>query len=91
MALGGCKKIKTAALVSGGAHKLIKEAALAQVDAFITGSFDEPSWPDAYENGVNFYALGHSATEKIGPRSLGKHLEGIFPIHVEFLDIPNPF
>ncbi len=90
-ALGGPSKIKTAALISGGAHRSISEAISAGVDCFITGSFDEPVWHQAYEEGINFFALGHSATERIGPQALGEHLKERFGVEHHFLDIPNPF
>lgn len=90
-ALGGKEKIQKVALVSGGAYKSISEAALAGADCFITGNFDEPVWHQAFEEKINFYALGHSATERIGPKALGEHLEKRFEIKHQFLDIPNPF
>lgn len=90
-ALGGPAKIKTVALISGGAHRSISEAISAEVDCFITGSFDEPIWHQAYEERINFFALGHSATERIGPQAIGEHLQKHFGIEYSFLDIPNPF
>lgn len=90
-ALGGAPSIQTAALVSGGAHKTILDAAREGVDAFITGSFDEPIWHQAMEEGINFYALGHSATERVGPRALASQLEQVFHLPCPFIDIKNPF
>lgn len=90
-ALGGKQKIHKVALISGGAYKSICEAASAGADCFITGNFDEPVWHQAFEEKINFYALGHSATERIGPKALGDHLAKHFGIKHQFLDIPNPF
>lgn len=90
-ALGGPKTIKSAALISGGAHKEIERAIQQPVDAFITGSFDEPTWHMAYEGKINFFAMGHSNTERIGPRTLGDHLAKKFNLKHEFLDFNNPF
>lgn len=90
-ALGGKPMVESAALVSGGAHKQIIDALAAGVDCYITGSFDEPVWHQAFEGGINFFALGHSATEKIGPYALGKHLSDKFNLKVSLLDEPNPF
>jgi dinuclear metal center YbgI/SA1388 family protein len=90
-ALGGKEIISSCALVSGGAHKLVYEAALAGVDAYVTGSFDEPIWHAAFEEKINFFALGHAATEKIGVKLLGAHLEDHFDLDVIFIDEPNPF
>jgi len=90
-AFGGSKEIATAALISGGAHRSITEASAAGIDAFITGSFDEPTWHQAYEEKINFYALGHSNTEKIGPQLLATHLQSTFQLPCGFIDVPNPF
>lgn len=90
-AWGGEKQVETIALVSGGAYKTISEAAKDQIDAFITGSFDEPVWHQAMEEGVNFYALGHSATERVGPLALMEHLKKNLGLPCTFLDIDNPF
>jgi dinuclear metal center YbgI/SA1388 family protein len=90
-AWGGPDPIQTVALVSGGAHKTIMDAARQGIDAFITGSFDEPIWHQAVEEGVNFFALGHSATERIGPRALASHIENTLHLPCHFLDIENPF
>jgi dinuclear metal center YbgI/SA1388 family protein len=90
-ALGGKEMVQSAALISGGAHKQIGEAIQAEVDCFVTGSFDEPIWHQAFEGGINFFAMGHSATEKVGPYALGKHLGDKFQIQVTLIDEPNPF
>jgi dinuclear metal center YbgI/SA1388 family protein len=90
-ALGGKDKVRSAALISGGAHKSIIEAASAGVDCFVTGSFDEPVWYQAYEESINFFALGHSNTEEVGPRALAQHLEEEFDLPTAFLQIENPF
>ncbi len=90
-AWGGPDFIQTLGLVSGGAYKTITEAAKEGLDAFITGSFDEPVWYQAREEGINFFALGHSATERVGPMALAVHLEQVFHIPCSFIDIENPF
>ena len=90
-ALGGKETIKSLALISGGAHKSLADAVNEQVDAYITGSFDEPVWHQAFEEKMNFFALGHSATERIGPRALASHLSHHFGIPCSFIDIFNPF
>ncbi|MCB1136156.1 MAG: Nif3-like dinuclear metal center hexameric protein [Chlamydiia bacterium] len=88
---GGKREVSTAALISGGAHQQINEAVAAGVDCFITGSFDEPIWHIAKEEGINFFALGHANTETVGPKALGEHLASKFGVDVGFLDVPNPF
>lgn len=91
VALGGKPEIETAALISGGAHRYITEAIAAGIDAFVTGSFDEPVWHQAFEEKIHFYALGHAATETVGPRALGDQLARHFGLSCQFLAEPNPF
>ena len=88
---GEKKKIETVALISGGAYKSIGEAAKEGIDAFITGNFDEPAWHQAAEENVHFFALGHSATERVGPLALARYLEHVFYVPCQFIDTPNPF
>lgn len=90
-AWGGKERVHSVALISGGAHKQIGEAAAQGMDGYVTGSFDEPVWHTAHEEKINFYALGHSATERIGPQALAQHLEQKFRIPAIFIDEKNPF
>jgi len=90
-ALFGNENIKSAALISGGAYKSIDEAILEKVDCFITGNFDEPAWNIAQEEKINFFALGHTATERIGPKAIGEHLQEKFKLDYKFVDTANPF
>ncbi len=87
----GPQVIRSVGLISGGAHKSIQEAISQKLDAYITGSFDEPIWNIANEEKINFFALGHANTEKIGPRRLGEHLAAIYPIQHTNIDLHNPF
>lgn len=90
-ALGGNDYVESAALISGGAHKNIVDAVHAGVDCYITGSFDEPVWHQSREERINFFAMGHSATERVGPQALGEHLHKKFDLEYQFIDMPNPF
>lgn len=91
VALGGKKVIESVALVSGGAHRYLSEAIPQGIDAFVTGSFDEPIWHQAFEEKIHFFALGHAATETIGPKAIGRHLSARYDLPWRFLDEPNPF
>ncbi|WP_375793177.1 Nif3-like dinuclear metal center hexameric protein [Chlamydia sp. 12-01] len=90
-ALGGKKKISSAALISGGAYKELSQAILCKIDCFITGNFDEPAWSTALENRVHFLAFGHTATEKVGPKALAHYLETNLQVSSTFIDTNNPF
>lgn len=89
--IGGKKEVTSAALVSGGAYKMLTDAAFAGVDCFITGNYDEPAWNIAKDEKINFFALGHSSTEKVGPKALAKYLEHTIDLPCQFIDIENPF
>lgn len=90
-ALGGSDNIQKVGLISGGAHRSISEAVSDGLDAFVTGSFDEPVWHIAFEEKINFFALGHANTERIGPISLGEHIAEKFGLNHQFIERPNPF
>ncbi len=88
---GGKKEISSCAIISGGAHKAITEAVLAEVDCFVTGTTDEPIWHIAHQDKINFYALGHAATETLGVQLLGEHLGEHFGLRVTYIQENNPF
>ncbi len=85
------KEISSAALISGGAYKYVVQAAAAGVDCYVTGTCDELAWDVAYEAGISFCALGHAATEKVGPRALAEYIQKTYRIETVFIDTPNPF
>lgn len=91
MASGGSDIVSSVYLVSGGAYKMMHEAADLGADCFVTGNFDEPAWHDAHEKNINFYAMGHSATERVGPLALCEHIGAHLDIPCEFIDVFNPF
>jgi len=91
IAFGGKKVVSSCGIISGGAHWSIVEAAEQGLDCYITGSFDEPIWDIAHERGVNFFALGHYATERVGVMALSKHLQAHFNLPSTFIDLANPF
>lgn len=90
-ALGGKKEVGSAALISGGAYKSITDASKEGVDCFITGNFDEPAWHQAHEEKIHFFAMGHSATEEIGPKALALHLFDKLGLKTQFIEEGNPF
>lgn len=90
-ALGGKKQVCSAAIVSGGAHRYIEQAADAGLDCYITGSFDEPIWDIAHERKINFFALGHYSTERVGVLALMAEVQKQLKIPCEFIDLFNPF
>jgi len=84
------KPITKVAWCSGGAQGYF-DAAIAQcVDAYITGEISEQNFHLANESGVAFIAAGHHATERLGIRALGEHLENKFGLEHRFFDQANP-
>jgi dinuclear metal center YbgI/SA1388 family protein len=83
--------VTSAALISGGAHRQLEDAAREGVDCFITGSFDEMNWEMAKELGVHFFALGHHATERIGILALMQVVQTRWKIPCEWIESFNPF
>ncbi|KAF3362266.1 putative GTP cyclohydrolase 1 type 2 [Chlamydiales bacterium STE3] len=90
-AFGGSPTVSSVAIISGGAYRQMKDAAQEGLDAFVTGNFDEPAWSLAFEEKINFYALGHSATERVGPKALAQHLKEHLQLESLFLEDHNPF
>ena len=91
VAAGGASEVRSAALISGGAYKAAVQAAKEGIDCFITGNFDEPVWHTAHEEKINFFAMGHSASERVGPMALGEYIKESLGVETVFLDEENPF
>ena len=87
---GGAERIERVAVVTGGAAKLVPQAAAAGYDAFVTGEPAEPTMALARELGIHFLAGGHYATETFGISALAERLADRFSLDWEFLDVPNP-
>ena len=83
-------EIATVAWCTGAGQDFIDLAAALGVDAFITGEVSERTTHAAREQGVEFLAAGHHATERYGVRALGEHLAERFELEHAFIDIDNP-
>lgn len=90
-ALGGPSMVKRVAIISGGAYKMLGEAADLGMDCMITGNFDEPAWHVAHERGIHFLALGHTNTEQVGPKALATYIKERHRVATAFLEVLNPF
>jgi dinuclear metal center YbgI/SA1388 family protein len=87
----GPEKTKKIAIVSGGAHNLVEQAAVAGADFYITGSRDEYVVEYCREAKMNFLSMGHYNLEKYGTQALMKYTADNFDADVKFIDISNPF
>jgi dinuclear metal center YbgI/SA1388 family protein len=88
--LHGKPVISSAAVVSGGAHEFLPEAARTGLDCYVTGTRDEPIPHMAREWGIHFLAFGHYATERVGVRALADHLAREMKVEARFFDVDNP-
>lgn len=87
---GGAHPVLRVAWCTGGAQSMLTMAAAQGVDAFISGEISEQTTHEARELGVHYFAAGHHATERYGPRALGAWCAERFGIDHSFIDIPNP-
>jgi putative NIF3 family GTP cyclohydrolase 1 type 2 len=84
------KNIETIAWCTGGGQGYIDLAASQNVDAYLTGEASEQTIHSAKEQGIDFFAAGHHATERYGVKAVGEYLAQNFELDVEFVDIDNP-
>ncbi|MFH1860139.1 MAG: Nif3-like dinuclear metal center hexameric protein [bacterium] len=87
----GKEKIKTIAVVSGGAADLVTEAVNKKVDLFITGEPKLSSYYIAKEGKINVIFAGHYATETLGMQALSNVIHEQFSVECEFIDLPTGF
>ncbi len=87
---GHDRPIKRIAWCTGAAQGYIDKAIALGVDAFVSGEISEPTVHAARENGIDYFAAGHHATERCGVRALGAHLAERFGLDYAFIDIDNP-
>jgi dinuclear metal center YbgI/SA1388 family protein len=87
---GGPPTIESAAVVTGGAGRLLPDAAREGYDLFVTGEAEEWSLQASKELGIHYVAGGHYATERIGIKALAAKLAERFDLEWEFVELPNP-
>lgn len=87
---GGPEKVKTIAWCSGGAQGYIDQAIAWNADVFVSGEVSEQTTHLAKECDIHYLAAGHHATEKVGVKALGEHLQQTFDVECIFVDIVNP-
>ncbi|MEO2266535.1 Nif3-like dinuclear metal center hexameric protein [Pseudoalteromonas sp. YIC-656] len=82
--------IETIGLCTGGGQGYIDLAAQQGLDAYLTGEASEQTIHSSREQGIDFFAAGHHATERYGAKALGEHIAEHFGVDVTFVDIDNP-
>ncbi len=81
--------VKRVAIVSGSGIDHAREAAALGADTFITGETSHAHFYTAVEQGMNVLFAGHYATETVGLKALGRHLNGKFGLETVFIDLPT--
>ncbi|MEQ9463393.1 MAG: Nif3-like dinuclear metal center hexameric protein [Haliea sp.] len=74
----------------GAAQSYIGAAVAAGADLFLTGEASEQTVHIAREEGLQFVAAGHHATERYGVQALGEHLAARYGLEHRYVDIDNP-
>lgn len=87
----GLKKIDKIAIVSGGGASYFQKAIAGGAQCFITGEGSEWVYNLCQDHNVMFSAMGHYATEKIGPKLLLQRLSHEFGLETSFYEEENPF
>jgi len=85
----GPQTIRRLGVVTGGGQGYLLEAIALGCDTFLTGETGEPTEAIAREEGINFIAVGHYNSEKIGIQALGDLLKTRFEVETFFCDVPN--
>ena len=86
----GPERVRTIGIVSGAGADYLADAVSAGHDAFLTGEPAERVMTHAQEEGIQFVAAGHYATETFGVRRLGDLVADRFGIRHLFVNVPNP-
>ena len=86
---GGRETIRNVGIVTGGGGSFLESAALAGLDALVTGEAAHHTFADAHELGVHVFLAGHYATETFGVRALSQHLADHFGLEWEFVHHPS--
>ena len=85
----GPERIRRIGIITGGAGSHIGEVFDAGCDTFLTGEGPHHTYFDAEERGINVIYAGHYATETVGVKALGDHLEQRFGLETFFIDHPT--
>ncbi|MEA3335991.1 MAG: Nif3-like dinuclear metal center hexameric protein [Chloroflexota bacterium] len=77
------------AILSGAGASHAGEAANLGADTLITGETSHSQFYSAHDHQINLIFAGHYATETVGLKALGRHLNGKFGLETVFIDLPT--
>ena len=75
---------------TGAAQSYLEAAAAAGAQLFITGEVSESTVHFAREEGIQFVAAGHHATERYGVQAVGEHLAHQLGLEHQYFEVENP-
>ena len=84
------RQLRRVAWCTGAAQGYIEQAIAAGAELFISGEVSEQTVHVAREEGIEFVAAGHHATERYGVQALGEALSRTLGVEHRFVDIDNP-
>ncbi len=84
----GPEEVRRVAVCSGDAARSLEEAHERGCDTLVTGELDYTVAHAPEELGMNVIYGGHYATETLGVQALARHLEDVFGLPWEFIDVP---
>lgn len=87
----GPPRVKRIGIVSGGGAEIAPDAKDRGCDTFITGETSHSGYHLAKEAGINVIYAGHYASETVGVRALGRHLQRKFALTCKFISDPTGF
>jgi len=84
------RTVQRVAWCTGAAQGYIEQAVAAGAELYITGEASEQTVHVAREEGIEFVAAGHHATERYGVQAVGDYVAQQLKIEHRFIDIDNP-
>ncbi|GAB3286601.1 Nif3-like dinuclear metal center hexameric protein [Parahaliea aestuarii] len=84
------REVQRVAWCTGAAQGYIDAALAVRADLYITGEASEQTVHTAREEGIDFIAAGHHATERYGVQAVGESMAERFDLQHRFIDIENP-
>jgi len=82
--------VRSVAWCTGAAQDYISAAVTAGADLFVTEEVSEQAVHIAREEGIQFIAAGHHATERYGVQAVGEQVAAHFSLQHRFFDVDNP-
>jgi len=83
----GKNKVRTVAVVSGGAADQIAEAGQKGIDVYVSGEPKLLAYHLAQEYAINAIFAGHYASEVFGVKAVASFLAKRFPVQTSFIDM----